>query len=127
MTFLSTHGHYFGRLESTSHVNALRLKKQIYLSDDPNKRLVFAKSTLKAKIHNQAVLLRRYARSSNIDISGKIKSVEYYEKKMRTDMNYLSKLEAPMSFRRGIWWQVKSLAHCIDDEDLSSYKPLRIR
>lgn len=272
VSFLSSHGHYFGHLEPTTHVNAGRLKKQVYLSDNQEQTMLFAKNTLKAKVHNQGVLLRRYARNSSVDISEERHAVSIYEKKMeqteslkevmgyegiaarsyfqalsrlvqpafrfngrnkrppkdpfnsmlslgytilfyeiyaeleargispyigfvhqirerhptlvsdlleewravivdavvlslvqgneisidqfsrdedtggviisdegvkilvqkleqkmRANMNYLDYQEGPVSFRRGIWWQVKSLAHCLDIGDLSEYHPLRIR
>ncbi len=272
VTMLSTGGHYFGRLVSTSHVNARRLKKQIYLSDDPDQTLLLGKKIMSCKIHNQRVLLRRYVRNSTVDISDKIqeinileKSLErsdslerllgyegaaarayfdalarlikpefafsgrnrrpprdpfnamlslgytilFYEifaevenrslspyvgfihqirenhpalvsdlleewraavvdatvmsmiqgneisvedfqkdeetegvflnkkalqayiqkleKKMRSTIHYLDYLEHPVSFRRAIWWQVKSLSGCIDDSDFTEYHPLRIR
>lgn len=271
-SFLSTKGRYFGRLESTGHVNAMRLKSQVYLSDTPEFTLAFTAKILKAKMHNQAVLLRRYSRNSRRDLASESADILYYERKidgcktieemmgyegmaariyfnglskvvrpefkfngrnrrppkdpfnsllslgytivfyeiyaelenrglspyigfmhkikehhpalvsdlleewravivdaavmsliqgneisleefsrdeetegviisnngvkllvkkleqkMRTNMNYLNYLENPVSFRRGIWWQVKTLAHCIDVRDITDYEPLRIR
>lgn len=273
MSFLSTRGRYFGRLHSTSHVSGERLKKQVYLSDDQGQRTLFARATLRTKIHNQCVLLRRYSRNrADVDLSDEIShmtscakmieqkdgideimgyegtAAKYYfqglsklvdaefkftgrskrppkdpfnsllslgytiifyeiyaelenqninpyislvhslkehhpamvsdlleewraiivdstvmsliqgheiksdmfstdedtggvlisnqgirilvrklEQKMSTEMNYLDYLDHPTSFRRGIWWQVKMLARAIDTEDVSVYKPIRIR
>lgn len=272
VSFLSTKGLYFGRLESTGFVNAARLKKQIYLSDNMQQVVEFARKTLEAKVHNQRVILRRYLRSQSnflekeigqlkiyqekikqgktlqeisgyegiaartyfqglsklvddsfkfkgrskqppkdafnallslgytlifyeiyaevenrslspyvgfvhqikehhpalisdlleewravlvdstimslvqgheisidefsvnektggviISESGVRKLVRKLENKMRTTTHYLDYLELPVTFRRAIWWQVKSLAHCIDDELLAEYHPLRIR
>lgn len=273
MSFLSTRGRYFGRLHSTSNLHAERFKKQVYMSDDAFHRLVFARVTLRAKIHNQIVLLKRYLRSQpdvnlndefshmamcekKIDRMNSIEEImgyegtaaryyfqglsklvepafrfsgrsrrpprdafnsllslgytivfyeiyaelenqnlhpyisfvhslkEYHpalvsdlleewraiivdatvmsliqgheigvdmfttneetggviisdqgvrilvrklEQKMATKMNYLEYLDHPTSFRRGIWWQVKMLAHGIDNGDLSVYKPIRVR
>ena len=53
--------------------------------------------------------------------------VSKLEKKMRASMNYLDYLASPVTFRRSIWFQVRSLAHCIDREKLEEYQPLRIR
>lgn len=55
------------------------------------------------------------------------KLVAKLESKMAGSMNYLSYLDTGVSFRRGIWWQTKTLAHCIDYNCLSDYEPLRIR
>ena len=53
--------------------------------------------------------------------------VHKLEAKMSSQMNYLEYLEHPTSFRRGIWWQVKMLAHGIENGDISVYKPICIR
>lgn len=273
-SLLSTKGKYFGRLISTSFVNANRLKKQVYLSDDKDACIAFAQKTLSAKVHNQLVLLRRYARTSRLEMDLNIvvrqfriyqnkilngKSIEeimgyegaaarlyfsalsdlvqdnfkfngrnkrppkdafnamlslgytmvFYEiyaelenhglnpyiglvhqikehhptlasdmleewrapivdatvmklvqgneisvsdflrdedtgavvlnsnalkiftraleRKMKSTINYLSYLKEPLSFRRAIWWQAKSIAHCVDGQSLKEYEPLRIR
>lgn len=55
------------------------------------------------------------------------KLVKKLEDKMASTMNYLSYLDTAVSFRRGIWWQAKTLAHCVDYNCLSDYSPLRIR
>ncbi len=273
MSFLSTRGSYFGRLHSTAHPNPYRFKRQVYMSDNGAQRVLFAKITLRAKIHNQIVLLRRYNRHSGdihledellhmascekkienaatieeimgyegiaaryyfkglsrlVDekfrFSGRSKrpprdpfnallslgyTIVFYEiyaelenqnihpyisfvhslkdhhpamvsdlleewraaivdstvmslvqgheikcemfskddetgaviisnqgvrilvrkleQKMASRMNYLDYLDHPTSFRKGIWWQVRMLANGIDREDLSIYRPLRIR
>lgn len=82
VTFLSTKGRYFGRLESTSHFNAERLKKQVYLSDDEGKCLEFARKIQKAKIHNQLVVLKRYERNYYIDIMSEIDNIAICETKV---------------------------------------------
>lgn len=272
VTFLSTKGRYYGRLESTLHFNSERLKKQVYISDDVDMCLEFARKVQMAKIHNQKVILKRYEKNSKIDIKEEVLRIsicenkisncktieevigyegmaarEYFkaiaklikedfvfkgrsrqppldpfnsmlsfcysiifyeifaeienrefnpyigfihkikrshpalvsdmleewravlvdstvlsliqgneisveeftiddkisgvflsdkaikvcvrklENKMRKDINYLEYLDAPVSFRRAIWWQVKTLATCIDERDFSLYKPLRIK
>ena len=272
VTMLSTGGHYFGRLVSTSHMNARRLKKQIYLSDNSEQTLLLGKKIMSCKIHNQKVLLRRYARNNTADISDKIREITALEKvlersnsldqllgyegaaarayfdalsrlirpefafkgrnrrppkdpfnamislgytilfyeifaeienrslspyvgfihrikenhpalvsdfleewravivdatvmsmiqgneispedfqkdeetegiflnkkalqnyirklesKMRSSMHYLDYLENPVSFRKGIWWQIKSLSSCVDNSVFTDYDPLRIR
>ena len=85
MSFLSTRGRYFGRLHSTSHPHAERLKKQVYLSDNCKERLIFARKTLRAKVHNQLVLLHRYSRNSDsIHLKDVFQKIASCEKKMET-------------------------------------------
>ena len=85
MSFLSTRGHYYGRLHSTSHVYAERLKKQVYLSDNNNQKVLFARKTLSAKVHNQIVLLRRYARNAaQTHLEDVIQQMANSEKKIET-------------------------------------------
>lgn len=273
MSFLSTRGRYFGRLHSTSNLSGECVKRQVYLSDNQEQRLIFARLTLKAKVNNQIVLLRRYSRNrkdvnlndeishmsmclKKIELAAKIDEVmgyegtaaRYYfqglsklvdeefrfsgrskrppkdafnsllslgytivfyeiyaelenqnihpyisfvhslkehhpalvsdlleewravivdatvlslvqgheikidmfttdedtggvvisnqgvrilvrklESKMAMRMNYLDYLDHPASFRRGIWWQARMLAHWIDYGDLSAYRPIHIR
>ena len=68
----STKGKYFGRIESTNHVNAKRLKQQVYLSDQEEMRVQFSKKIILNKIHNQRVLLTRYQRSTGKNIQENI-------------------------------------------------------
>ena len=82
VSFLSTRGRYYGRLESTSHTNPGRLKKQVYLSDQQGKCLELGKKILKAKLHNQLIILRRYARSSSGEMQAEIRNISIYESKI---------------------------------------------
>ena len=75
VTFLSTKGKYFGRLASTSHVYAERLKKQVYLSDSNSDCLEFAKKIQAAKIHNQRIILKRYEKHSDKDIKEELSKI----------------------------------------------------
>ncbi len=72
VSFLSTRGKYFGKLESTNtSISGFRLKKQVYLSDDINNTLLFSKKIINAKINNQLVVLKRYIKKQD-DIFSKI-------------------------------------------------------
>lgn len=82
VSMFSTKGKYFGRIESTSHINAKRLKHQVYLSDKEEKRVQFSKKIIMNKIHNQRVLLSRYARSSEKDIDEYMRAMKIHEKKI---------------------------------------------
>jgi CRISPR-associated endonuclease Cas1 len=66
VTFLSHTGMFFGRLESTKHINIERQRKQFKLGEDEEFCLSFSKKIIKSKIHNQSVILRRYNRHRDI-------------------------------------------------------------
>ena len=70
VVFYSSNGSYFGRLESTNHVNVKRQRIQAGLSDEF--KLAMDKTIIKAKIHNQIVILRRYARYQPINCDEQI-------------------------------------------------------
>lgn len=60
ISYFSTKGSYFGRLESTSHRSPFRLKKQVKLSSNSEFTLNWSREIIGAKIHNQKVILQRY-------------------------------------------------------------------
>lgn len=62
MTFLSKTGSFFGRVESTAHVNIEKQRKQFRLGDSPSFRLGLAKKFVYGKLNNQAVFLSRINR-----------------------------------------------------------------
>ena len=72
IVYYSKNGSYFGRLESTGHVHVERQRKQaeLYHSEFA---LELGKKILEAKIKNQEVVLRRYTRNNEADISEEIK------------------------------------------------------
>ncbi len=74
VSFFSRNGAYFGRLESTCHSNIFRQKQQIYLCEDSQFCLEFARNVLMAKARNQVTILRRYKRTTGKDIS---KSIDF--------------------------------------------------
>ena len=49
------------------------------------------------------------------------------EKKLQTEVKYLSYVDYPVSFRRGIALQIESLVKAIEAQDASIYKPIEIR
>ena len=59
LTFLSKNGSYFGRLESTGHVNINRQRLQFRKSDDKNFSLKISKQFIKGKVSNQRTILMR--------------------------------------------------------------------
>lgn len=83
VNYFSGKGSYFGKLVSTSHVNAERIKKQVYVSDNEEFCIAFSKKIIRAKIHNQIVILRRYCRNNKIDIAYYINSMKMAGKKIQ--------------------------------------------
>lgn len=82
VSYFSTGGAYYGRLESTSHKNISRLKRQIFSSEDNNFSSELAKNIIKAKINNQLVLLRRYSRNTNISLQSELTAIKILKDKI---------------------------------------------
>ncbi|WP_196593201.1 CRISPR-associated endonuclease Cas1 [Pectinatus sottacetonis] len=61
VTWISSMGKFFGRLESTQHVNVTKHKQQMLVQDTPF-AIELSKKIIAAKVHNQIVILRRYNR-----------------------------------------------------------------
>lgn len=75
VAFFSKGGKYFGRLQSTGHVDAALQRKQSYLYD---KEFAFklSKRLIGAKMKNQIVVLRRYEKSTRMDVSKQLRMLE---------------------------------------------------
>ncbi len=69
--FFSKGGKYFGHLQSTGHVNAPLQRKQCSLYEKEF-ALNLSKRLINAKLRNQIVVLRRYEKSTGIDVSRQI-------------------------------------------------------
>ncbi len=67
ISYYSKSGAYFGRLQSTNHVNVFRQRKQAALSETEFS-LELAKNIICGKIHNQTIVLKRYARSEGKEL-----------------------------------------------------------
>lgn len=65
LTWLSTSGQFFGRLESTMNQNVLRQRDQFYLREDQEFLLALSRRIIFGKIYNQMTVLRRYQRSTD--------------------------------------------------------------
>lgn len=80
VAYYSKVGNYFGRLESTGHIHVERQRKQCELYDTMF-ALKLGKRILQAKIKNQEVVLLRYARNNNSDLSEEIKmmNISYHK------------------------------------------------
>lgn len=62
LTWLSSRGSFFGRLESTAHQNVFRQEKQFSLRVQSDLCLALSKRIIFDKIYNQMTILRRYNR-----------------------------------------------------------------
>ena len=82
--YYATTGNYHGKLTSTRHVNVARQRMQARLGDDDGFCLLLCKRIISAKIHNQIVVLRRYARTTGINIDGYVVAMKNAEKKTET-------------------------------------------
>lgn len=80
--YYSTKGAYFGRVISPGHVNVFRQRRQAELGKDEKFCLEFSKKIIDAKIHNQIVVLRRYARNSRENIDRPIVEMKYMQQKV---------------------------------------------
>ena len=85
--FYSINGAYYGRLISTSHVNVQRQRKQAEIGKNEDFKLTFSKKIIDAKIRNQIVILRRYARNKNVEIERSVIEMQnMYKKLLIADM-----------------------------------------
>ncbi|MGP1441458.1 MAG: CRISPR-associated endonuclease Cas1 [Anaerovoracaceae bacterium] len=75
VAFFSKGGRFFGRLISTGHVKAALQRKQGELYDK-DFSLGLSKKIVAAKIRNQLVLLKRYAKNEAVDIQTEEKSIK---------------------------------------------------
>lgn len=81
VSYFSKGGSYFGRLQSTGHINAVRQRKQSRLYDTEF-ALELGKKILSAKVKNQSVVLRRYERSRQINAEEEQKMMTICRNKM---------------------------------------------
>ena len=76
VSFYAKGGKYFGKLISTGHINAKRQRKQSLLGLNNEQCLILDKRIISAKANNQLVILRRYSRNREEDITGEIKGIK---------------------------------------------------
>lgn len=81
--FYSTHGNYHGRLISTNHVNVERQRKQAEIGKNQEFKVNFSKKIIDAKIRNQTVILRRYSRTTGIDVARDVSDMQYMCQKVQ--------------------------------------------
>lgn len=72
VSYFSKGGSYFGRLQSTGHINAERQRKQSTLYET-DFALGITKNIISAKLKNQIVVLRRYEKSGEVSVGEALK------------------------------------------------------
>jgi len=84
LTFLSGSGEFFGKLESTSHVNVSRHMCQFKCLEDSGFAFKIALEFTAAKIRNQITIVRRYERNrESSEVQRGIDELQIYYKKAR--------------------------------------------
>ena len=81
VAFFSKGGRYFGRLVSTGHINAALQRQQAALYDTPF-AIELSRRIITAKVRNQLVVMRRYARSRNVDLGDLEDKIQIFAKKI---------------------------------------------
>lgn len=81
VSYFSKGGSYFGRLQSTGHINAERQRKQSRLYDTQFS-IDLAKNIISAKLKNQQVVLRRYEKSKGISVDSSLKMIHICREKI---------------------------------------------
>lgn len=82
VSYFSKKGAYYGRLESTGHKNIIRLKKQIFKSEDSAYSLELSKRLIRAKIYNQYIVLKRYCKNGTKWIEEYLNDLKHYRDKI---------------------------------------------
>lgn len=72
VSFHSRGGHYLGKLTPARNLNISRQRLQFKMTEDENFSVQLAARIIKAKIHNQTVLLRRYSRNRSVNANDEI-------------------------------------------------------
>lgn len=90
--FYSTKGSYYGRLISTSHVNVQRQRLQADIGKNEIFKLAFSKRIIDAKIRNQIVIIRRYARNKEVNIERSIDEMQYMLQKIKNKCSTIEQL-----------------------------------
>lgn len=75
ISYFSKGGAYFGRLQSTGHINAERQRRQCELYDT-DFAVELSRRLINGKMKNQYVVLRRYEKSKNISESDNAKMIK---------------------------------------------------
>lgn len=81
IVYYSQNGRFYGRLQSYSHIEVLRQRKQAVFNKNPM-ALELSKKMIDAKIRNQIVILRRYAYERQLDFKKEYRQMNLLRKKI---------------------------------------------
>lgn len=81
VSYFSKGGKYFGRLQSTGHINAERQRKQCVLYE-MGFAVEFARNIIRAKLKNQMVVLKRYEKSEKASVDESLKMIHICREKI---------------------------------------------
>lgn len=87
ISYYSASGNYYGRTEAAYRVCAVRQRKQAKLYHTKF-ALELGREILRAKVKNQEVLLRRYARDKKADLSEEIRMIKIFYGKIPKSASY---------------------------------------
>jgi CRISPR-associated protein Cas1 len=114
VSIYSKTGAYFGRIMSNENVNIARQRKQFNLSGNTDFSLNLSKRIIKAKIHNQTVVLNRYCpKFETEEVSHCVVQMQY----MLKDIDKCNRIEQLMGYE-GIAarYYFKGLGICVVPE-----------
>lgn len=112
VSYFSKGGRYYGRLMSTGHVKAQLQRKQAALYDTQF-ALELSQKIIQAKLQNQLVVLRRYARSRNVEI----KDIEIMLANCISKTQYIHGIEELMGYEgTGAKYYFEGLSRCIEED-----------
>ena len=112
VSFFSKGGRYFGRLVSTGHANAALQRQQSALYDTPF-AVELSRRIISAKIRNQLVVMRRYAKSKAMDIQDLDGKIGIYMKKV-PEMDTIEEIMGYEGQCAKLYFQ--GLSRCIEPE-----------
>lgn len=112
VSIYSNNGSYFGRIESTGHINTSRQRMQDQLYNTEFS-LGLGKRIIRGKVKNQQVLLNRYSRERTIDISEENKMIKVCYNKIENAQS----IEQLMGYEgTAAKYYFKGLSKLVDEE-----------
>lgn len=110
--YYSSVGAYIGRTQAIDNTNVNRIKKQMEFVTT-NSAIILSKKIIISKIHNQIVVMSRYAKSKNMDIHHQIIQMKI----LKTKIELCEDTETIMGYEGNaarIYFSV--LSQAVDDE-----------